>query len=426
MSLRRLFFASSLGVAAALAAACSSGSGGSDASRDAGPSTQDDAGGATPESGIAGDGRTLELAGTTQAPVTAVTVAQLAGQADLVTVGDDGSGSGPQVTVWGWSNGALQKSASYPAATAPLSIAAVDVAGSGSPELVVGVKTGSGGAVMVYPDSNGALGNAEQEVVAGADFLATGDLNEDGHPDVVAASASDGTITVLLGKADGTLTPTSAWTLGAKSFAPPTSATVVDLDGDGHLDLVSQVATTDAVLVLYGDGSGGFGSTGLIGTDGTAAIQALAISAPLGSSGGTTSAGAQPPSGATLVSGTFDAAGGAGVVFTAGGDLYTMNHQPTGQYLSALTEGVGPSPLAPIAFETGAPTDIAAVQTSGNATSLGVFRETVYGPLQMISSTPLQAAPTNAVSGDFDGDGQADLALTTATEIVILLNKAGS
>jgi hypothetical protein len=424
MSVRRLVLASSLGFAAALVAGCGSSSGGGDTAHDAGPSTQDDAGGATPEGGGLAGGRTLEVEATTQASVSAATVAKLAGgaQGDLVTVGDDGSG--PEVTVWSWSNGALQKSASYPAAPSPLALASVDVAGSGSPDVLLGVKTGSGGAVMVYPDSNGSLGNATAEPVAGADFLATGDLDEDGHADVVALSATSGIVTVLLGKGDGSLTPSTAWTFGAKTSSPPTSATLVDFDGDGHLDLVTQVASTSSLLVLYGTGAGVFASTGVIGVDGSASIQAFAQTSALGSSGGTTSASAQAPAGPTLVSGKFAPAGEAGVIFSSSGDLYATS-DVNGRYMPALSEGLGQSPLVSIAFASG-PTDVAAVQTTGSSSVVNVLGETIYGPLEVLATAPLPSAFTGGVAGDFDGDGNQDLALTSASSIVILLNEPGA
>ncbi|HEY6458696.1 MAG TPA: hypothetical protein VIY73_01055, partial [Polyangiaceae bacterium] len=155
-----------------------------------------------------------------------------------------------------------------------------------------------------------------------------------------------------------------------------------------------------------------------------ASIQAFAQTAALGSSGGTTAAGAQAPTGPTLVSGKFAPAGQAGVVFSTGGDLYATS-DVDGRYTPAVTEGMGQSPLVSIAFTSG-PTDVADVQTTGSTSTVSVLGESVYGPLELLATTPLPSLLTGGVAGDFDGDGNQDLALTSASSIVILVNKPGA
>ena len=97
-----------------------------------------------------------------------------------------------------------------------------------------------------------------------------GDFNNDGNPDVAVANYSDGTISVLLGRGDGTLgTQTTYSVLGG-----PTSVEAGDFNEDGFLDLIvstSLVSTEfnppagslNAVYLLLGQAQG-FGSTTLI------------------------------------------------------------------------------------------------------------------------------------------------------------------
>jgi hypothetical protein len=83
---------------------------------------------------------------------------------------------------------------------------------------------------------------------------ASGDLNGDGRLDVVAANFGSDTVSVLLGKGDGTFAAKVDYATGSH----PNSLAVGDLDGDGKLDLVVASAYDDTVGVLLGKGDGTF------------------------------------------------------------------------------------------------------------------------------------------------------------------------
>jgi FG-GAP-like repeat/Cep192 domain 4 len=63
--------------------------------------------------------------------------------------------------------------------------------------------------------------------------VVTGDLNGDGIVDLVTANSSDNTISVLLGKADGTFNPKVDYMTGTG----PALVAIGDFNGDGNLDL---------------------------------------------------------------------------------------------------------------------------------------------------------------------------------------------
>ncbi|PYT16691.1 MAG: hypothetical protein DMF51_04120, partial [Acidobacteria bacterium] len=151
----------------------------------------------------------------------------------------------------------------------PLSISIRDMNGDGRPDLVVanqGYIPGPPGFVSVLlgagdgtfgPPSTFGAGSAPQVV-------ATGDFNNDGRPDIVAADLgaqviSSPDVLILLGIGDGTFTPA----LGTGSGAEPRGIVVGDFDADGRQDL-ALVRTfrsnppTSYVSVMLGNGDGTF------------------------------------------------------------------------------------------------------------------------------------------------------------------------
>jgi hypothetical protein len=99
-------------------------------------------------------------------------------------------------------------------------------------------------------------------------FLAAGDFNNDGNPDLVTSNTGDD-VTVLLGDGTGGFTPAggSPFTVGTN----PQSVAVADFNGDGNLDLATANFGDNTVTILLGDGSGGFtpaaGSPFTVGTN---------------------------------------------------------------------------------------------------------------------------------------------------------------
>jgi len=103
----------------------------------------------------------------------------------------------------------------------------------------------SGGIITIQGIANSLDANTTQVIVAG-------DFNGDGKPDVAIANGNN-TVSVLLGKGDGTFT---AGSNPATSNAP-VGMVVADFNGDGKLDLAT-VNSDSSITVLLGNGDGTF------------------------------------------------------------------------------------------------------------------------------------------------------------------------
>ena len=81
------------------------------------------------------------------------------------------------------------------------------------------------------------------------------DFNLDGLPDLCVANIAGDSVSVLLGNGDGTYGP--AQTLDTGDGAR--GITVLDLDGDGDLDIASSAYYSNNLRLLFNDGTGVFG-----------------------------------------------------------------------------------------------------------------------------------------------------------------------
>src|ERR1019366_8296487 len=109
----------------------------------------------------------------------------------------------------------------------------------------VTVRLGKGDGTFL-PETTYATGNGPGAVVVG-------DFNHDGILDIATANAGDNTVSVLLGRGDGTFSPAKSFPAGNS----PSSLAAGDFNHDGILDLVT-TTLDNTVSVLLGRGNGTF------------------------------------------------------------------------------------------------------------------------------------------------------------------------
>jgi len=188
------------------------------------------------------------------------------GLADLAVV-DTGASK-----VWiflGNGNGSFTTSSASPATGFfPSAVAIGDFNGDGIPDLAVtnegSAETPGDTVSILLGDGKGGFTPTAVSPTTGVTpyAITAADFNGDGFIDLAVATygtcvngaCSNGSVSVLLGKGDGTFTATASPSTGIG----PDSIVAADFNGDGIPDLAVANSYSDTVTILLGNGKGGF------------------------------------------------------------------------------------------------------------------------------------------------------------------------
>ncbi len=136
-----------------------------------------------------------------------------------------------------------------------------DFNGDAFPDLAV-ANLSAGTVSILLGQGNGTFSQPNTAITTGggAALLAVADLNSDGKLDLVVPNSTSNTLRVLLGNGDGTFNALAPIVVGTGPYA----VAIGDLDGDGKPDLVVGFNTGSSVTLLRGNGNGTFTSLGSV------------------------------------------------------------------------------------------------------------------------------------------------------------------
>ncbi len=301
------------------------------------------------------------------------------------------------------------------------------------------LRVGDGRGNFGFDRSNGALGGPGTP----QSFIATGDFNGDGRPDLALPSGLAGEPLLLrLSAAEG------GFTLALNAFPTYTHSNAVaavsaDFNGDGKNDLAVADRTARALTLLAGDGTGRFpatlgapfklnadavlltaadfnqdGKADLAVADQTANELTLLLSQPAGPHAASAPI-KLPNRPVAVVTGDFDRDGRTDLA-VANQDITLLINQSNNTFVSQTLVTGGAAGLTAGDFDNDGWLDLA-VSFGGRIT---LWRG---APAGFSSSTTFTAALNSAfiTSADFNEDGRPDLALITPSingSVLILLN----
>ena len=239
-------------------------------------------------------------------------------------------------------------------------------------------------------------------------WIAVGDLNHDSHEDIVVANNLSNDVSVLLGNGNGDFGPATSIVVGT-GYNAPTSATLGDFNEDGHNDLaISMQGLPHDLLILLGDGSGGFGAP---------ADLAFTNTNPKS----LTSAYINDDTHLDLVFANHGT-GTVGVLLGNGdgtfGELTSVIVTEEDDPLPGFS---GPTTVAIGDFDGDDNLDIAVALEFRSYISVvlgdgsGMFSEPI-----IISSLPLADISKSVNTDDFNGDGDLDLAVANSSSVYVL------
>jgi glucose/arabinose dehydrogenase len=249
------------------------------------------------------------------------------------------------------------------------------VANAGSSSVSVLLGKGDG---TFLPAVNYGTGNTPKSVFAG-------DLNGDGIPDLVTPNQTDGTVSVLINNGDGTFKQHVDYTATSGAH----EAQLADVDGDGDLDIVETGWGDTLVRVLFNNGHGVF-------------------------SGGTNYTVGNFPTSLQAVDFNGDGKPDIAVTGYDSNNVAVLINKGNGTFNNAVFYPVANEPHSMRSADINGDGKVDLATADESANSISVLYGNGNGTFQPVVNYPAGLGPKGVGIGDLNGDGKLDLVSANA------------
>lgn len=363
----------------------------------------------------------------------------------------------------GQGNGGFSSAAGSPFSVGdqPVSVAVGDFNLDGKPDLAVANRESANLTILLGTGTGGFTQAAGSPFNAGglASFVAVGDFNLDSKPDLAVTNPAPGNVAIWLGNGNGGF---AAATGSPVSIGTGGQAVVVgEFNLDGKSDLAITNSFSNNLIILLGNGSGGFAQaagspisvgtlpralvTGDFNSDGkpdlaVANVQSGSVTILLGNGGG----GFTPAAGSPVSLGSdstnllvkdfnLDGKSDLAVVSSGPGNVTVLLGNGTGGFTTAAgsptSAGSGASSIAAGDFNLDGKPDLAIANSLSNDVTIRLntcdTRPCAGITFSQPAGSPIRVGtfPYSIAKGDFNLDGNLDLAVANhdSNNVTILL-----